>query len=54
MKDKLSYEAWVEANKDRLLSSEVKEDLTRFHDIELESAVEEILHQLYEDYLNGR
>lgn len=52
MNNKLSYESWLEANKDRLLSSEVKEDLTRFHDIELESAVEDMLRQLYEDYLN--
>ena len=52
MNNKLSYEAWVEANIDRLLSSEVKEDLLRFHDIELESAVEDMLRQLYEDYLN--
>lgn len=52
MSNKLSYEAWLEANKDRVLSSEAKEDLTRFHDIELESAVEEMLRQLYEDYLN--
>ena len=52
MNNKLSYEAWLEANKDRLLSSEVKEDLLRFHNIELESAVEDMLRQLYEDYLN--
>lgn len=48
MTEKLTYEEW----KEKHTTSELKEDLERFHDIDARAEVENFCRQCYEDYLN--
>lgn len=54
MADKLSYEEWKEKNKDALLSDEAREDLAKYHDdVKLQEALDFMLRQLYQEYLQS-
>ena len=54
MADKLSYEEWKEKNKDTVLSDEAKEDLAKYHDdVKLQEALDFMLRQLYQEYLQS-